>query len=123
MLPTQNNLSYYDKCVCAQVVEVFQKYIPGLKPGRNNIFPQPIIRVLPSPGPVEVLTFEIIEIEQGLIDGNWKSLKYMSHEELGYSWQDLEEIVVLISGDQLTMDQYQSLRTLTANDLIWEHFG
>jgi hypothetical protein len=61
--------------------------------------------------------------DQSTTDGNGQSLNHAATVECGYSKSELEEILILVSGDQLTMDRIRSLRYLKQSDTWGNRFN
>ncbi|KAI5780464.1 hypothetical protein EDC01DRAFT_633336 [Geopyxis carbonaria] len=122
MAPSSEPILYFAETNKAHFMDIIEKYC-YLKFNRSKCFPTPKVKRLSPKADFEIFTFALMDVEQGSVDGNRESLRRATLKELGYSQNDLIDIVVLVSGDQLTMDRYRSLRALHETDLLGEQFN
>jgi hypothetical protein len=103
MLPTRASLGYLMRQTRAMLTDVLSKRIPGFKTDRSLHFPHQIVRKLRPDDSRQFSAFELMPFDQGTVDGNGDSLVHAATVECGYSKEELEEILILVSGDQLTV--------------------
>jgi hypothetical protein len=61
--------------------------------------------------------------DQSTTDGNGQSMNHAATVECGYSKSELENMLILVSGDQLAMDRIRSLRVLKRSDTWGNRFN
>jgi hypothetical protein len=60
--------------------------------------------------------------DQGTVDGNGDSLTHAATTECGHAKEVLEQILIVVNGDQLTMDRARSLRVLKERETYGNRF-
>jgi hypothetical protein len=97
--------------------------IPAFKLDRSHHFlRQPVLKLRPDESR-ELSAFELTPFDQGTVDGNGDSLAHATTVECGYSQDTLERMLILVNGDQLTMDRARSLRLLNAGATYGNRFN
>jgi hypothetical protein len=123
MLPSRATQGYLIRQTRALLTDVLSKRIPGFKTDRSLHFPHQTVRKLRPDESRQFSAFELMPFDQGTVDGNGDSLLHAATVECGYSKEQLEEILILVSGDQLTMDRARSLRTLKEGETYGNRFN
>jgi hypothetical protein len=122
MAPSALAVDFWNSRTKAIVINILQEYIPEFKPNRKKFFPNKQVQKLSVEVP-DIFTFSLMDVEQGSVGGNRQSLRRAVFDEMGYKPEDLMGILILVSGDHLTMDRYRSLRMLHQTDTVGEQFG
>ncbi|KAI5781420.1 hypothetical protein EDC01DRAFT_632698 [Geopyxis carbonaria] len=126
MAPSAAAVKYMYKSNKSHLMDILQEYTGG-KMDRKKYFPTAKVRKLSTTEAFEVFSFAVMDVEQGSVDGNRESLKRatlrVSICQTFLCQEDLIDIIMLVSGDQLTMDRYRSLRALHDTDVLGEQFN
>jgi hypothetical protein len=77
-------------------------YIGAFRPDRSNFFKHKREKELPLVDDRVVTSFELMTFDQATTDGNGQSMNHAATVECGYSTNELENMLILVSGDQLS---------------------
>jgi hypothetical protein len=107
---------------------VVTKRIQGFNPDRSQHFPRQTVRKPSHDETRELTAFELMPFDQGTVDGNGNILTHAATIDCGHAKEVLEQILIVVSGDQLTMDRARSLRVLKegetyGNRVDWVHIA
>jgi hypothetical protein len=125
MLPKKESVQYINEQTPALLTDVLMKHITGFRPNRKEYFPHKNVQRLSTKDSQNRLSsaFELMTYDQSTIDGNGDSLRHASSVECGYTKEELENILILVSGDQLTLDRIRSLQFLKKSDTWGNRFN
>jgi hypothetical protein len=123
MLPSVEAVRYINTQTPAMITDILTKHISRFRPDRTKTFARQNVKRIPLTDTRAMSSFELMTFDQSTIDGNGDSLTHSAMVECGYQPHELEEILVLVSGDQLTMDRIRSLRFLKQNDTWGNRFN
>lgn len=123
MMPSKESVQYYRNIVRSSVVDIVETYIEEFKPNHRNYFPRPSIKKFErTNGLGNIFSFGLLDIEQGSASENKASLEKVAYKELGYTPEQLIDILAIISGNQLTMDRWRSICALYSTNILGHQF-
>jgi hypothetical protein len=102
MLPSVEAVRYINTQTPAMITDILTKHISRFRPDRTKTFARQNVKRIPLTDTRAMSSFELMTFDQSTIDGNGDSLTHSATVECGYQPHELEEILVLVSGDQLT---------------------
>jgi hypothetical protein len=123
MLPGRSSVNYIMRQTPVMLTDILGRCIHGFAPNRGQYFPRVPVQKLQPNESRQFTSFELMSFDQGTVDGNGASLTHAATIECGYAPDMLEQILVLVSGDQLTMDRIRSLRLLRADGTYGSRFN
>lgn len=115
IVPTIPALEFFDHSIGVLMMDVLQKYFPNFHLDCSVYWLIKHVRKLKKEN-TEFHTFGLMDIEQGTITGNRESLQHVVDKELTYTKDELIDIYLVVSSDQLTMDRYQHMKQLYSTD-------
>jgi hypothetical protein len=105
------------------LTDILMKHIGSFRPDRLKFFKHQRVNELPLVDDRLVTSFELMTFDQSTTDGNGQNMNHAATVECGYSKSELENTLILVSGDQLTMDRIRSLQVLKRSDTWGNRFN